>query len=231
MPRYPASVENLIAELKRLPGVGEKTAERFAFHLLRRGREACLRLADALYALDRSLKACGLCRSVSETDPCRVCRDPSRTDAALCVVADQQGLSAIERTGEYKGRYFVLGGLLSPIEGVTPETLGVDKLDARIDGLRPAELLLAVNPTIEGEATMGFLSRRYAHLVPRVTRLARGLPRGADLEFADEVTLSDALTHRREIAAAPAPKTDGPRGGPSRPVPAPEEVSLADIPF
>jgi recombination protein RecR len=208
MPRFPPSIENLIAEFKKLPGIGEKTAERFVFHLLGRGHQAPVELADALYALDRSIRACSQCRSVSESDPCRICRDPSRRSDEVCVVADQQGLSAIERTGAYKGKYFVLGGLLSPIEGVTPETLGIEALDERL--LRPApsgagqggsvrELLLAVNPTIEGEATMNYLSRRYGTSLPRVTRLARGLPRGADLEYADEVTLTDALTGRREM--------------------------------
>lgn len=198
MPRFPPSIENLIQEFKRLPGIGEKTAERFVFHLLGRGRQAPVALADALYALDRTIRACSQCRSVSETDPCRICRDPSRRADEVCVVADQQGLSAIERTGAYKGRYFVLGGLLSPIEGVTPETLGIEALDERLRG-GVRELLLAVNPTIEGEATMNYLSRRYGAAVPRITRLARGLPRGADLEYADEVTLSDALTGRRDM--------------------------------
>jgi len=202
MPRFPSSIENLIQEFKKLPGIGEKTAERFVFHLLARGHEAPIRLADALYALDRSIKACSQCRSVSESDPCRICSDPSRRPDEVCVVADQQGLSAIERTGGYRGRYFVLGGLLSPIEGVTPETLGIEALDARLGGGLIKELLLAVNPTIEGEATMNYLSRRYAASIPRITRLARGLPRGADLEYADEVTLTDALTGRREMKAA-----------------------------
>lgn len=199
MARFPTSIENLIQELKKLPGIGEKTAERFVFHLLGRGRLAAVQLADALYALDRSIRACSECRSVSESDPCRICRDPSRRSDEVCVVADQQGLSAIERTGAYKGKYFVLGGLLSPIEGVTPETLGIEALDARLRGGSVRELLMAVNPTIEGEATMNYLSRRYGTALPRVTRLARGLPRGADLEYADEVTLSDALTGRREM--------------------------------
>lgn len=199
MSRFPASIENLIQEFKKLPGIGEKTAERFVFHLLGRGREAPLRLADALFALDRSIIVCASCRSVSETDPCRICRDPSRRDDEVCVVADQQGLSAIERTGAYRGKYFVLGGLLSPIEGVTPETLGIDALDRRLQGGAVRELLMAVNPTIEGEATMAYLSRRYGTAISRVTRLARGLPRGADLEYADEVTLSDALVGRREM--------------------------------
>lgn len=199
MSRFPASIENLIQEFKKLPGIGEKTAERFVFHLLGRGREAATRLGDAIFALERSILICARCRSVSETDPCRICRDPSRRDDELCIVADQQGLSAIERTGSYKGKYFVLGGLLSPIEGVTPETLGIEALDQRLGGGSVRELLLAVNPTIEGEATMAYLSRRYASSLPRVTRLARGLPRGADLEYADEVTLSDALVGRREM--------------------------------
>ncbi|WKZ29158.1 MAG: recombination mediator RecR [Patescibacteria group bacterium] len=199
MSRFPASIENLIQEFKKLPGIGEKTAERFVFHLLGRGREAAVRLGDAIFALERSIIICARCRSVSEADPCRICRDPSRRDDELCIVADQQGLSAIERTGSYKGKYFVLGGLLSPIEGVTPETLGIDALDQRLQGGSVRELLLAVNPTIEGEATMAYLSRRYAASLPRVTRLARGLPRGADLEYADEVTLSDALVGRREM--------------------------------
>jgi len=199
MARFPTSIENLIQEFKKLPGIGEKTAERFVFHLLGRGHQAPIQLADALYALDRSIRACSECRSVSESDPCRICRDPSRRSDEVCVVADQQGLSAIERTGAYRGKYFVLGGLLSPIEGVTPETLGIEALDARLRGGSVRELLLAVNPTIEGEATMNYLSRRYGASVPRLTRLARGLPRGADLEYADEVTLSDALTGRREM--------------------------------
>ena len=199
MSRLPASIENLIQEFKKLPGIGEKTAERFVFHLLGRGREAATRLGDAIFALERSIIICARCRSVSETDPCRICRDPARRDDELCIVADQQGLSAIERTGAYRGKYFVLGGLLSPIEGVTPETLGLDALDRRLQGGTVRELLMAVNPTIEGEATMAYLSRRYATSLPRVTRLARGLPRGADLEYADEVTLSDALVGRREM--------------------------------
>ncbi len=199
MSRFPASIENLISEFKKLPGIGEKTAERFVFHLLGRGREAAARLGDAIFALERTILICARCRSVSETDPCRICRDPSRRSDEVCVVADQQGLTAIERTGAYRGNYFVLGGLLSPIEGVTPETLGIEALDQRLQGGAVRELLLAVNPTIEGEATMAYLSRRYATALPRVTRLARGLPRGADLEYADEVTLSDALVGRRDM--------------------------------
>lgn len=198
MPRYPAAIERLISEFKRLPGVGEKTAERYVFSVLRRGKDACVALAEALLALERGIRTCSACRAASESDPCTICRDPSRQGGELCVVADHQGLAAMERTGEYRGRYFVLGGLLSPIDGITPETLGIEDLDARIRAGGVTELILAINPTIEGEATIGWLSRRYAESVPRITRLARGLPRGADLEFADEVTLSDAFRGRRE---------------------------------
>lgn len=198
MPRYPASIERLISEFKRLPGVGEKTAERYVFSILRRGKDACVSMAESLLALERGIKSCSSCRVASETDPCAICRNPERQGGGLCIVADHQGLAAMERTGEFKGRYFVLGGLLSPIDGITPETLGIEELDARIEGAGVTELILAINPTIEGEATIGWLSRRYSSLVPKVTRLARGLSRGADIEFADEVTLSDAYRGRRE---------------------------------
>jgi len=200
MPRYPEPIERLVRELKQLPGVGEKTAERFAFHLMRRGPDACHRLAETLLAAIRGIRACSGCRCASESDPCAICRDPSRRSDELCVVADHQGLAAVERTGLYLGRYWVLGGLLSPIDGLTPETLGIGALDERLSGGGISEMVLAINPTIEGEATINYLSRRYGGAVPRITRLARGLPRGADLEFADEVTLSDALSGRKEVS-------------------------------
>lgn len=199
MTRFPASLEELIREFKQLPGIGEKTAERFVFHLLRRGPEARARLAEAVLRLDKTILACSSCQAVSETNPCRLCGDPRRDAGLLCIVADHQGMAALEKTGSYGGTYYLLGGLLSPIEGVTPETLGVERLDARVRNGAVRELVLAVNPTIEGEATMAWLSRRYAGVVPRITRLARGLPRGADLEYADEVTLSDALRGRMEM--------------------------------
>jgi recombination protein RecR len=197
MPRYPAAIERLISEFKRLPGVGEKTAERYVFSILRRGKDACVSLAESLLALERGIRTCSSCRAASESDPCAICRNPQRQSGELCVVADHQGLAAMERTGEFRGRYFVLGGLLSPIDGITPETLGIEDLDTRINS-GVTELILAINPTIEGEATISWISRRYATTVPKVTRLARGLARGSDIEFADEVTLSDAYRGRRE---------------------------------
>ena len=199
MPRFPRSLETLISEFKQLPGIGEKTAERFVFHLLRRGRDTRTRLAEAVFELDKNIRTCSECRTFSENDPCRICGDPKRTRVELCVVADHQGLAAIEKTGDFHGCYYVLGGLLSPIEGITPELLGISDLDAHIQRNGTTELILALNPTIEGEATMTYLSKRYRELVPKISRLARGLPRGSDLEYADEVTISDALLGRKEV--------------------------------
>lgn len=199
MNRFPPSLERLIIEFKQLPGIGEKTAERFVFHLLRRGAQARERLADAVMQLERNVTTCASCRAVAEGDPCRICADPRRDAAQLCIVADHQGQVALEKTGAYAGTYFILGGLLSPIEGITPDTLGIADLDRRVRDRTPEEIVLAMNPTIEGEATMAYLTRRYADSVRRITRLARGLPRGADLEYADEVTLADALQGRSDM--------------------------------
>jgi len=199
MNRFPPSLEYLIREFKQLPGIGEKTAERFVFHLLRRGHETRSRLAEAILHLDKNIRTCAVCQSVSEDDPCRICADPRRNSTQLCIVADHQGQVAIEKTGSYAGKYYILGGLLSPIEGITPDTLGIRHLDERLRERPVDELILAVNPTIEGEATMVYLSKRYADAAPNISRLARGLPRGADLEYADEVTLSDALQGRMHM--------------------------------
>lgn len=199
MPRFPLSLEHLINEFKQLPGIGEKTAERFVFHLLRRGQGARSRLAEAIFHLDKNIRTCAECQSISESDPCRICGDPGRTKDALCIVADHQGMAAIERTGDFGGRYYILGGLLSPLEGITPELLGIERLDEQIRTTGTQEIILAMNPTIEGEATMAYLSKRYVKIVPKITRLARGLPRGSDLEYADEVTISDALQGRWEV--------------------------------
>ena len=199
MNRFPPSLERLIMEFKQLPGIGEKTAERFVFHLLRRGAQARERLAEAVMMLEKNVTTCASCRAVAEGDPCRICIDPRRNASQLCVVADHQSQIALEKTSAYAGTYFILGGVLSPIEGITPDTLGITSLDRRIRERPPEELVLAMNPTIEGEATMVYLTKRYASLVPRITRLARGLPRGADLEYADEVTLADALQGRSDM--------------------------------
>lgn len=199
MNRFPPSLERLIIEFKQLPGIGEKTAERFVFHLLRRGAQTRERLAEAIMHLERNVTTCALCRSVAEGNPCRICSDSKRNAHQLCIVADHQSQVALEKTSAYAGTYFILGGVLSPIEGLTPDSLGITDLDARIRERPPEEIVLAMNPTIEGEATMVYLTKRYSSLVPRITRLARGLPRGADLEYADEVTLADALQGRSRM--------------------------------
>lgn len=199
MNRFPPPLERLIMEFKQLPGIGEKTAERFVFHLLRRGAQARERLAEAVMHLERNVTTCASCRAVAEGNPCRICADPRRSASQLCIIADHQSQIALEKTSAYAGTYFILGGLLSPIEGITPDSLGISELDACIDARTPKELILAMNPTIEGEATMMYLTKRYASRVPRITRLARGLPRGADLEYADEVTLADALQGRMQM--------------------------------
>ncbi|MDD5251963.1 MAG: recombination mediator RecR [Patescibacteria group bacterium] len=199
MSRYPKPIENLIAELGRLPGVGPKTAERYAFALLKRHRGERQKLADALLAPDLALKTCSVCRNYTEADPCPVCADPQRDRDLICVVANEQDLLAVEHTGEYRGLYHILGGILSPADGITPDDLNIRELAARVRRDHPREIILAIDPTVEGEATMLYLARQLAAAGIRVTRLARGLPIGSELGYADEITLTDALRGRREM--------------------------------
>ncbi len=200
MPKFPKPIENLIAELGKLPGVGPKTAERYAFSLLKRTKIERQRLAEAVTAPDLTLRTCSVCRNYTETDPCAVCGDPKRDHDQICVVANEQDLLAVDHTGEYRGLYHILGGTLSPADGVTPEHLNIRELLARVRETRPREIILALDPTIEGEATMMYLARLLRDSGVNLTRLARGLPIGSELGYADEVTLSDALRGRREIA-------------------------------
>jgi recombination protein RecR len=200
MPKFPQPIEELIAQLGTLPGVGPKTAERYAFALLKRGRGERQRLADSIVAAGDSLRPCSLCRNYTEADPCAVCADPKRDRDAICVVANEQDLLTIEHTGEYRGLYHILGGTLSPSDGITPDALTVRELDDRVRRERPTEVILALDPTIEGETTMLYLARLLAPSGVRLTRLARGLPIGSELGYADEITLTDALRGRREMA-------------------------------
>jgi recombination protein RecR len=197
--KFPAPIHRAVAALTSFPGVGPKTALRYTFALLRMSSHQREQLAQAVLGLAQ-ISRCGRCFAYSEEPTCTLCRDKSRTDTMLCVVSESRDISTIEATGAFKGRYFVLGGTLNPIEGQTPETLNFDKL---LDRLRdePAikELILAFSPDVHGETTMMYLSRQLKSAERRVTRLARGLPLGADLEYADEVTLSDALTGRRDV--------------------------------
>lgn len=202
MTRYPKAIQELVDRFRRLPGVGPKTALRFAFAALRWQDADRRALADALLRVSAQTTQCAICTNVAESNPCRLCSDPARDGSLVCIVAEPQHVAAIESTGAYRGRYHVLGGVLSPLDGVTPERLTIAKLENRIRALDPKpvrEVILALDPSIEGETTMLYLAKRIAPLGVTVTRLARGLPVGADLEYADEVTLGDALRGRRTI--------------------------------
>jgi recombination protein RecR len=194
---YEGVVQDLIDELGRLPGVGPKSAQRIAFHLLQADEPEVRRLADVLIEVKARVKFCSICFNVSEDDLCRICRDPRRDLTVLCVVEEYKDVVAIERTREFKGRYHVLGGAISPIDGIGPEQLRVRELMVRLADGTVTELILATDPNLEGEATATYLTRMLKDLDLSVTRLASGLPVGGDLEYADEVTLGRALAGRR----------------------------------
>ena len=198
---YEGAVQDLIDELGRLPGIGPKGAQRVAFHLLQADPADASRLADAITRVKATVRFCARCWNISEQEECRVCRDPRRDPAVLCVVEEARDVVAIERTREYRGRYHVLGGAISPIDGIGPDDLHVAELVRRLDDEGVEEIILATNPNVEGEATASYLSRLLTPLVPRVTRLASGLPVGGDLDYADEVTLGRAFSGRRDIGA------------------------------
>lgn len=197
---YPEPVARLIDALQRLPGIGPKTAQRLTFFLLKRPAEEVRELSEALVAVKDRIVYCKTCFNVTDQDPCRICADPARDGRLLCVVEEPNDLLAMERTGEYRGRYHVLLGALSPLDGIGPEDIKVRELLARVDAGGMQEVILATNPNVEGEATALYLARLLRPLGMRVTRIARGLPVGGDLEYADQVTLSKALEGRREIS-------------------------------
>lgn len=196
---YTRPLAALIGELQKLPGIGPKSAQRLAFHLLRQDTTEIRRLADALVEAKERIRACSTCCNLSAEDPCELCLAPGRDDAVLCVVAEPRDLVALEKTREFKGRYHVLGGLISPMDGVGPDQLKVAEMLGRLGQGHITEVILALNPTVEGEATTLYLSRLLKPAGIRVTRLAFGLPMGTDLDFADEVTLARALEGRREL--------------------------------
>jgi recombination protein RecR len=195
---YAPSVDNLIVQLARLPGVGRRTAQRLAFHILKASEADALALADAIREVKERIGFCTECGNLAEEPLCNVCADARRDRTLICVVEDPSDLVALERTHEYRGLYHVLGGALSPIDGVDPEDLRIAELVARVERGDVAEVLLATNPTMTGEATAAYLADRLRGRT-RVTRLASGLPVGGDLEYADEVTLGRALAGRREM--------------------------------
>lgn len=195
----PRSVERLIEELNRLPGIGPKTASRLTFYLLRSPQEQVQALAEAIGELKEQVVSCSVCFNIAETDPCPICNDAQRDRSVICVVEEPLDVLAIERTREYDGLYHVLHGAISPMEGIGPEDLKIAELVQRLRGRPAEEIILATNPNLEGESTAMYVSRQLAPLGVRVTRLAHGLPMGGDLEYADEVTLTRALEGRREM--------------------------------
>jgi recombination protein RecR len=194
---YEGVVQDLIDELGRLPGVGPKGAQRIAFHVLAADADDVRRLVSALTEVKEKIRFCSTCGNVAEADRCRICLDPRRDSSVLCVVEEPKDVVAIERTREYRGRYHVLGGAISPIEGVGPDDLRVRELMARLADDVVTELILATDPNLEGEATATYLARMIKPMGLRVTRLASGLPVGGDLEYADEITLGRAFQGRR----------------------------------
>jgi recombination protein RecR len=196
-----AAIEDLVAELAKLPGIGRKTAQRLTFHLLKEPPEVAGRLADAIRRVREQVQACGTCGNLSDTDPCGICADPRRDATQLCVVEEPGDLTAIERAGQFRGRYHVLGGRLSPLDGIGPEALQIDRLLARVsNGAGVREVIVATNPSMEGEVTATYLQQVLRASGVKVTRIARGLPVGGDLEYADGVTIAQALQARREMS-------------------------------
>lgn len=196
---YEGAVQDLIDELGLLPGIGPKSAQRIAFHLLQTAPADARRLAEAILKVKATMRYCARCWNVSEGERCRICADPRRDDTVLCVVEEARDVVAIERTREFRGRYHVLGGAISPIDGIGPDELHIKELLDRLDTEPIAELVLAMNPNVDGEATASYLSRALVDRPLRVTRLASGLPVGGDLDYADEVTLGRAFAGRREL--------------------------------
>lgn len=196
---YEGAIQDLIDELGRLPGVGPKSAQRIAFHILSADPADVTRLATALRRVKEQVRFCRICFNVAEAEECRICRDARRTDEVLCVVEEPKDVVAVERTGEFRGRYHVLGGAINPLEGVGPDNLRVRELMTRLQSGEVRELILATDPNTEGEATATYLALLVKPMGIAVTRLASGLPVGGDLEYADEITLGRAFEGRRSL--------------------------------
>lgn len=199
MPDFAEPLARLIQEIKRLPGIGQKSAQRIAFHILRSDREAVERLSHALLDVKDKLGLCEVCNNISDGEICNYCRDASRDSGTLCVVEEPHNILPIETTRQFHGRYHVLHGAISPLRGIGPEQLKIRSLLQRLGDGDVQEIIIATNPTVEGEATSAYLSRLLKPLGIRVTRIAMGVPVGSDLEFADEVTMLKSLENRREV--------------------------------
>jgi recombination protein RecR len=199
MPDFAAPLERLIQEFRRLPGIGQKSAQRLAFHVLRTSRDDAARLAEALLDVKDNLGICAECNNISDAELCPYCRDASRDRSQICVVEEPHNILPIETTRTFEGLYHVLHGAISPLRGLGPEQLRIKGLLERIGKGEAKEVILATNPTVEGEATAAYLSRLLKPLGMKVTRIAMGVPVGSDLDFADEVTMSKSLENRREM--------------------------------
>src|SRR5690242_18291566 len=199
MPDFAEPLARLITEFKRLPGIGQKSAQRIAFHLLRAAREEVEQLSAAILDVKDKLGLCRVCNNISDGEQCQYCRDPHRDSKVVCVVEEPHNIVGIETTRQFEGRYHVLNGALSPLRGIGPEALKIKGLVERIGQGEIQEVIVATNPTVEGEATAVYLARLLKPLGVKVTRIAMGIPVGSDLEFADEVTISKAMEGRREM--------------------------------
>ncbi len=196
---YPDPLARLIDELSKMPTVGPKTAQRLAFHILRLPPEEARALAEAILDVKAKMRYCSTCFTITDVDPCAICANSARNGALLCVVEDPRDVLALERTREFRGRYHVLHGAISPLDGIGPDDLKIPELLARVQAGGISEVIIATNPRVEGEATAIYLARVLKPLGVRVTRIAHGLPVGGDLEYADEVTLARALEGRRDL--------------------------------
>jgi len=199
MADFAPSITRLIDELKRLPGIGQKTAQRLAFFLLRADRQQALALSDAIRDAKEKIRECSVCNNITDADPCLFCASATRNTKTICVVEEPTNIIAVEKTRQFNGLYHVLGGSLSPLQGVGPDQLKIKSLIERLKGGAVEEIIMATNPTAEGEATAVYLSRLIKPLGVRVTRIAMGIPVGSDLEYADEVTMMKAMEGRREL--------------------------------
>ena len=197
--KYPKSIENLIEHFSHLPTVGPKTAERYVFYLLKQNPEMLQQFAQSIAELKEKITICKICLRIAETNPCDICNDQKRDTKTICILANTRDLISIESTNQYNGIYHILGGVINAIEDIKPEKLNVKQLINRIKQNNIKEIILALNPTLEGETTVMYLVKLLKPLKLKITRLAKGLPMGADLEYADEITLMNALKYRNEL--------------------------------
>jgi recombination protein RecR len=199
MSRFAEPMARLIYELKKLPGVGSKSAQRLAFHILRSSEDDASALADAIHDVKASLRLCSVCNNITDVDPCTYCSSATRNQHLICVVEEPTNIAAVEKTRHYNGVYHVLHGAISPIHGVGPEQLRIANLMKRVEDGQADEVIIATNPTVEGEATATYLSGQLRRVGLKVTRIATGIPAGSDIEYADEITMLKAMEGRREL--------------------------------